>query len=136
MGIDLITTPKITRWAIKSLNIKRGATILQNYKNQYGIIEVGSRALSDDSILNWKLTHPLCYPEVEIVPFLIDWQDSIHPASDMDQQCQLVDIILAHPDPSIINKTLGALGLDIECKLHPSPKITITLDTPNGTVNL
>ena len=74
MGIDLITQPKITRWAIQSSNLQTDSKVLRTYNMEMGNITGGQRKKSDGKLLTWELTMPLAEPEVEVMPFLIDWQ--------------------------------------------------------------
>jgi len=73
MGIDLLTSPKITRWAIKSTNLEEDKHALIRYNDQLGQVESGLRKRPNNTNLTWKLTKPLSHPEVEAVPFLVDW---------------------------------------------------------------
>jgi len=134
MGIDLIEEPVITRWAINSDNISLQAKTLQDYRPDYGSVQEGSRALSDGSTLRWALTDPLGQPAVEVVPFLLDWKDSIHPTVHLNQECTIIDISLYHPDPSKISPILSQLDLDMTIQKGTTESISITLETPKGQV--
>ena len=83
MGIDLIDEPTITRWAVKSDNLVKEVEFLKNVNNLLGNYKAGSRVKADGSILKWQLSIPLPKPKVEITPFLIDWEDSIHPTASV-----------------------------------------------------
>lgn len=136
MGIDLIHEPCITRWAIKSSSIEKEATILANYKADYGEVQSGSRALKDGSTLSWQLTDPLTKPAIELVPFLLDWQDSIHPSASLSDSCKLEAIRLEHPNLEIAKKAISALDLDLQIKTSDQARIIISLDTPKGLIEI
>ncbi len=136
MGIDLLTSPKITRWAVNSIAIGAESKILRSFRPQYGKLESGSRLLNGDQMLTWQLTDPLSLPEIDIIPFLIDWKGSPHPADRMQQKCSLIDINLKYPDPEQSNKLFTRLGLGIQAKDDPYPEIQISLDTPLGVVKI
>ncbi len=136
MGIDLIDKPKITRWAIKSNNINNHSEILRNYNPEYGIIQLGERALADGAILKWSLTDPLNTPEVEAMPFLLDWKKSIHPTLHMNQLCSITSIGLNHPEPEHLGLFINKLELNIPIIKSKFRAITITLSTPKGIVKI
>ncbi len=136
MGIDLIKEPRITRWAIKSFAIEKEATILSNYRSDYGSAQSGSRALKDGSMLSWQLTDPLSKPAIEVVPFLLDWQDSIHPSTSLSDNCELKAIRLEHPDPDHIKEVTAPLNLDIIVTYAIQPKVVLTLKTPKGIIEI
>ena len=136
MGIDLIKEPRITRWAIKSNDIEKDATNLSNYKADYGNAKSGNRALQDGTILSWQLTDPLTKPAIEVVPFLLDWQDSIHPSSTLSDTCELKAISLEHPDPKIIKQVARALELSLTVTPSDQPRVIISLNTPRGIIEI
>lgn len=136
MGVDLIEKPRITRWAIKSDTIERDAEVLSNYKSEYGDVQSGSRALKDGSLLSWQLTDPLTKPKIEVVPFLLDWQKSKHPTTTLPDTCKLKAIRLEHPDPEVVEKVTSALDLDILISPSDHSRIIVTIETPNGTIEL
>ena len=75
MGVDLLTKNQITRWAVTSTDLKRDSALLEVYKTGLGKITNGARNTPDGKILQWKLTVPMDQPEVELVPFCIDWSN-------------------------------------------------------------
>lgn len=136
MGIDFTDEPRITRWAIKSSAIEKDATILSNYRSDYGDIQSGSRALKDGSTLSWQLTDPLSKPAIEVVPFLLDWQDSIHPSASLSDNCELNAIRLEHPDPKFINEVTASLDLDLLINASDQPRVILSLETPKGLIEI
>lgn len=136
MGIDLIDKPCITRWAIKTNNIEEDALILSNYKPSYGQVQSGSRALKDGSVLSWQLSDPLPEPVIEVVPFLLDWQASTHPSSLLPNVCKFKSIKLEHPETREVRKVADTLNLDIPINLSDLPRITITIETAKGIIEI
>jgi len=133
MGIDLLTTPKITRWAINSSNLEEDKQALIKYNNQLGNIESGLRKKPDNSDLTWKLTKPLSYPEVEVVPFLLDWSGSIsHPTDGLSIQGNLMKIELESATPEKVKGCLDELNIGISVKLNTESHIKVVIDGPKG----
>jgi len=137
MGIDLLTTPKMTRWAIKSTNLETDKQALIKYNDQLGNIESGLRKRPDNSNLTWKLTKPLSYPEVEVAPFLLDWSatDS-YPTDGLPVLGNLLEIKLGHSDPIQIKACLAELNVDIPVKSSNEPYIKVLIDGPKGSFEI
>ncbi|MBK8051884.1 MAG: VOC family protein [Saprospiraceae bacterium] len=137
MGIDLITKPMITRWAVKSMDIDKGSAILKNFQSDQGNISSGERLTTDGSFLKWKMTLPTAAPEVDIVPFLLDWSASaFHPCDRMEHQCEIYDIALYHPQPEVLEGFFLSLAINKKVLYHPLPKIEVSIIGKNGLVDL
>lgn len=137
MGIDLLTSDKITRWALKTDDSKKDAEVVKAYSSQMGTIKGGERITSEGKKLEWDLVMPLNSPEVEVVPFMTDWTKSdVHPTDNMPQNCELLEISLQHPNPREIEKVLEALNCKIRVALDSVPRISIKIKSPNGIIDL
>ena len=137
MGIDLIQESQITRWAIKSKNLKEDQAILQTYNAQMGEIEQGQRKTQSGQLLTWKMILPLAQPSVEIMPFMTDWQQSdIHPADQLEQHCSLTKLVASHPNPDQIIPFLKRLSARIEIIKSEEVCIKAYIQTPIGEVVL
>ena len=137
MGIDFITEPTITRWALKSENLESDCQILKNYKSELGTINEGQRTLTSGEVLKWKLTMPIPDPKVEVAPFLLDWSASAaHPTQNLPVHCKLLKIEFTHSQPESVNPVLQSFGYDNALKNGKQSTITIQLETPKGIVEL
>ena len=105
MGIDYLTTPKITRWSLKSDDLDHDSNVLFKHNDLMGVVDKGTRKTTDGNILSWQMTLPLSAPEVEVVPFITDWSTSnMHPTDNLPEQCQLVGLDLYHTQPNVVEK--------------------------------
>lgn len=136
MGMELLASPKVIRWAIKSDDIIMQAKILAEYKEELGIIKKGRRRRPDGSELSWKLTLPESSSEVEICPFLIDWGDSVHPADGLSSQCSISNMTFFHPKPKLSQNVLDLLSYDSKIIESKKERIEVTLNTPKGEIIL
>lgn len=137
MGIDLIQAPRLTRWAIHSANLAQDAAVLGRYHPEQGIVTGGQRQTAAGDVLTWQLSVPRAEPEIELIPFLIDWSNSAaHPADNLPQGCSLVEVTLYHPYPAKVAPTLELLGLEVELIEADEIAIIAALDTPQGRVIL
>ncbi|MEO1449754.1 MAG: VOC family protein [Bacteroidota bacterium] len=137
MGIDLITAPRITRWALKSDDLERDQKVLQPYHPQMGRIEGGQRQTSTGALLEWELIMPLPEPEIELVPFMVNWTHSAaHPTDSLPADCRLTGLQLAHPEPDRMQETLIKLGWPDPLKHEQVPGIQIDIQGPAGQIRL
>lgn len=137
MGIDLIQAAQITRWAVQSEDMASDGATLQAYHPKMGQVTGGQRRTNSGSLLTWQLSMPLTEPEVEVVPFLLDWsQSDRHPTEQLPERCRLVGIELTHPNPEAIQPLFQSLSLDLNVAVGPTPSIQIRVDSPNGVVVL
>lgn len=134
MGVDLISEPTITRWALASNRLLDVQRLLAQYNPQMGHIDEGQRSTPKGQTLRWSLTPPQPAPLVEIVPFFIDWSaGNYHPADGLtDSGCTLMAIKLTHPQPASVATVFESLGLKTSVEKGPKAEIEIQLSSPNG----
>lgn len=96
MGIDLLTTPKITRWALHSDDIERDKKILPA---DLAVTHAAQRQTAAGDLLHWQMTLPLPSPEVELLPFFINWK-AVHPTDNLMQEMQLEKVEFGYPKPA------------------------------------
>lgn len=137
MGVDLITRPKITRWALKSKDLPADAMILKASNPEMGRLKGGQRKMSNNQLLTWELAMPLSYPEVELIPFMTDWQASdVHPTDSLNETCSLLGLNFEHPDPELYLDVLSNFGYKDLLSKGDSPKISIRIQCPSGIIDL
>ncbi|NAS31482.1 VOC family protein [Flavobacteriaceae bacterium R38] len=137
MGIDLLTSDKITRLAVKSDKLEEDSRLLKAINPEMGIINGGSRKTGDGSLLTWELTMPLSTPEVEIIPFMIDWKnEDNHPTKNLPVLCKLVKLYATHPMPESLESILGGLGTEIELIKSKEISIKAIIEGPGGILEL
>ncbi len=137
MGIDLVDTAKITRWAIKAEDINTDSRLLSEYQKDMGKVSGGSRKMTNGNTLTWQIAMPLESPEIEVVPFVTDWTKSKnHPTDSLDHQCKLLELRLNHPNPEEIQNLFIQMAIDIKIYKSTKPSIEIIIQCPNGTLQL
>ena len=138
MGIDVLTENQITRWALKSEQLDTDSSILNAYNTKMGSISGGSRSTLKGSILKWQLVLPLPTPEVEIMPFMVDWsQTETHPNHELPNMgCTLVELYGTHPDPDQFGETFEKLGLEFRIKKAGKIVLKAILKCPKGTIEI
>ena len=135
-GLDVLTSPRLIAWAAKSTDLEHRAAAARNAGAPLGEVRTGRRELRSGQVLAWQLTYPQVQEGIALVPFLIDWGESSHPAESAPGGIRLVDLRAEHPDPAATIKHLQNLGLALEVLRGPTPALIAALDTPLGRVEL
>jgi len=138
MGVDVLTGPKMTRWALKSDDLTADAATLKGVDPTLGEIKAGSRQRPDGSWLRWELIMPTATPEVDVLPFMVDWRSSdVHPHEVLpDMGCGIINLFALHPRPKEVKVTLAALGWDMPVLEAPEAGLRLVLRCPAGIVEL
>lgn len=98
-----------------------------------GPVSAMSRLKPDGEEIHWSLT---LSAEPGLVPFVIEWGDTTHPAEVTPKGCTLVALRGTHPDPDHIRALHGAIGIEVAVEAGETSSIEAVLDTPNGRVTL
>lgn len=127
-GIDDLTEPRLAAWAVRAADIE--ARVARSRAQGYdpGPIEPLSRRTPDGELLRWRLT----FPYEPVVPFLIDWGRTPHPARRLPV-VPLTEFAGVHPDPADVRTRLAALGVDLEVRAGAAPGLVAVL---GGTTTL
>jgi len=137
MGIDLISAPKITRWAVTSNTLLRDVVNLKNIVPQLAEVEQGQRTTADNTLIKWQLSQPLPTPEVELLPFFIAWdKEEKHPTTFLNKGCLLKTFYATHPQPQSMRETLKKIGIDLEIKPSDTIGIHATIEGPKGMITI
>lgn len=135
-GMDAPAQPRLVTWAVSVTGIKARVAAARAAGYDPGEVMAMSRDRPDGVRLQWRLA---LRPEPlgdGLVPFLIDWGDSPHPAATAPTGARLLALRLEHPHPDSITPALRALGLDMDVARAPVAAIVATIESPNGTVEL
>lgn len=137
MGIDYLCEPRITRWALKSDNIESDSEILKSHNDEMGTIYQGSRKTTTEETLAWKMILPLASPDIELVPFMVDWSDStFHPTEKLQKGCSLKEISFAGSAADIQNPIFNELGISNIISNTDNTEISVTIEGPDGFIIL
>jgi hypothetical protein len=136
LGLDALTEPRLVTWAARATELEQRAAAARAAGIHLGEVRSGRRETSGGRVLRWRLTYPDVRLGDGLVPFLIDWGDSPHPALTAPAGVELVDLHGEHPEPARVGAWVRALGLVLRVVAGPTPKLVATLDTPRGRVVL
>ena len=71
-----------------------------------------------------------------MIPFLIEWGESVHPSTDAPEGIRLVRLEGEHPDPERIWRMLAAIGSRLSVSRGPRARLIATIVGPAGSVTL
>lgn len=97
-----------------------------------------SRRAASGELLRWHLLMPAS-PNAfgALAPLFIDWGSATHPSRSLPPApCTLVACQAGHPEPQRIKALWQAIGFDMPLAQEARPRVSITLDTPKGRVEL
>ena len=114
MKTHLATQPQLWTWAAKSDDLFALEKIAQLHAIPFGKIENGSRTQPNGNVLSWQLSLPVLENENGLLPFFLDWKNSIHPSQTLPQAGEIIDFIAHHPEPFFVKNQFEKLGLEME----------------------
>jgi len=130
----LCSSPSVIHWAITVTDLEKMASTLP--ADLLGDSEiVSARRETPHGLLTWKLLFLRGHSFGGLVPFLIDWGSSPHPAEGTPQGCRLSGIYISCPQAKKLQAILNTLGLDLSVATDRH-ELNIIIDTPNGIKKL
>jgi len=135
-GLDDPAPDHVVAWAVKSRDLARQAGAARSAGLALGDVRSGSRRRADGRLLSWTFTDPRTVLGDGLVPFLIDWGASPHPADHAPGGIELLGLRGEHPTPDGIVTMLRRLDIDLPVIHGPVPALIAMLATPRGPVEL
>jgi hypothetical protein len=150
-GLDTLCEPRLVTWAVRSRAIETDVQHAREQGFDPGIVFTMSRTEPDGETLEWKLSL-LQKPFGDgLVPFVIDWGKSRHPAAaprspsedqnhhpadDPTSHGKLSAFSATHPDPAPIRAALHALGVSLDIRPGTIAGLSARLTGPAGSIEL
>ena len=135
-GVDRLKTPRLLTWAIKAPGIAEWVKRARRAGYDPGDPQPLSRKRPDGVLLEWTLTRAPEPVGDGLVPFLIDWGATPHPAADSPMGCTFAWLRAEHPDPGSIKVWTRALGEELDVRSGPEAALIASIQTPNGRMEL
>ena len=129
-------TGVLNGWVARVADIERAVARSHELGHGLGAIREGRRERPDGSVLAWRLTDPRTRGFDGLLPILIDWGDSPHPASSATPGCHLIDLEFVHPEAKTLSAVLDQLELPVTVRPGRAASIVATIETPAGRITL
>jgi hypothetical protein len=133
-GVDPGRAPRLATWAARVSEIESVVAAASTRGFDPGGVRAMARATPSGARLEWRLTPPDARFG-GVVPFLIDWGDTPHPASAGLPSVELVAFRASHPDPAAVRGALEAIGATLPVDEGPAG-LTAEFATPGGPLTL
>jgi hypothetical protein len=134
-GIDDLREPRLVTWAARVEDIDGRAAAARAAGVEVGDVVTMSRATPDGTQLSWRLTLAEDPVEDGLIPFLIDWGVTPHPASRGLPAVELRGWYATHPDPERLRAMLTALGTRLDVR-PGAPGLVAEIRGPSGSILL
>ncbi|AZL04917.1 MAG: VOC family protein [Brevibacterium aurantiacum] len=131
-----ITRPTVQRWAIHPDDFDGLVTSAARASEppvDLGEVHDMTRRTPAGTLLEWRLTRRTPLALGGIQPFLIDWQDSPHPARQAMPSVHLERFWALSPDVDTTSRVLRSLGATIEVEAGVTETLHATLKGPGGS---
>jgi hypothetical protein len=135
-GIDELTEPRLVGWAAASGDVAGAAARAGREGLRLGGVDVGRRTRADGVELEWRFTDPTFVVAHGLVPFLIDWGTSPHPALAAPRGATILDLRAEHPDPPFVERYLRVVGVEMQVSQAAVPALVARFRTQSGEVEL
>lgn len=132
MKSDLAETPQLWTWAAKSEDLFSLEKIARAHQVPFGKIESGNRTQPNGNVLSWNLSFPVLENEAGIIPFFLDWGNTIHPATTLPQAGKVLELKAYHPNPDKVKNQLEKLGVDLVLEKGERSYLEATIQTLDG----
>jgi len=135
-GIDDLSAARLVTWAVKCANIETVAESAARAGVALGSVTSGSRQTTDGTVLRWRLTDPGAMVEDGLIPFLIDWGASRHPALSSPRGPTLMSLRAEHSEAERVERAASVLGLELPVARASQARLIARLQTERGEVDL
>jgi hypothetical protein len=133
-GVEGITQGGLVGWAIAVEDIEAARTGALSQGFDPGQVVDGHREDTTGELLHWRATANAQL--AGLIPFLISWGDTRHPAVDAPAGLTLRSLSVEHPRPTEIRTALAAMGADVEVRRAPRPALVARINGPHGDSEL
>jgi hypothetical protein len=133
-GIDAVRRGGLVSWALACDDIDAAVAAARSRGYDPGEVADGQRVGPSGTVLRWRAS--LNAMADGLIPFLICWGDTEHPARSAPHGLTLEAFHIEHPDPPSLAPPLTALGADVEIRPAAAGALVARLSGPNGRLVL
>lgn len=135
-GLESLGSSRLLTWVANGTRLEQLRDAAAAKGVVLGDVLSGERQRPDGGVLRWTLTDPRRVLADGVVPFFIDWGQSLHPALLAPKGATLVSLQAEHPEAARVRGMLRTLDLQLTVQDGPGPALLAAIDCPNGRVVL
>jgi hypothetical protein len=129
-GVAGVTSGRLVGWGPRMWRHRESARKARARGFDPGDVIEGHRFTTTGDLLQWRLTRNAL--TAGLIPFLISWGETTHPASSAPAGLVLESLHIEHPDlPSLVGP-LKALGAQVEVQPAPEAAVVALLKCRRG----
>jgi len=133
--IDTLVSPGVVGWCARTTDLEAFVGSVGGSEPAFTPPVAMTRDAPGGS-LRWMLALPTGDNPGGVVPFVIDWGATPHPATTTAAALELVSFDIVHPAPSATAAMLDGLGVAAQVAPGPQPGIRAAVRGPGGEVVL
>ncbi len=134
-GLGELTAPALRAWAVAPAQFDTAVSRSLAAGFDYGPVVSGHRRDAGGLDLRWRMTSSSRVRD-GVIPFLIDWGASPHPARGAPAGPMLASFGVLTPEPERVAAQLALLGLEVDIHEAGQPGLQATLATSSGRLML
>jgi hypothetical protein len=134
MKTDQVTQPQLWTWAAANLDLLELEKVANENQIPLGKVESGSRTRANGDVLKWQLTEPILANKNGIMPFFLNWGNTIHPSKTLPSAGEILEFKAIHPHPELIKTQLEKLGVNLIVQKGNRPHLEALIQTLNGDI--
>lgn len=129
-GAEGVAEGRFAGWALTCDDIEAAVGRARRHGFDPGGVLEMQRETDDGRTLRWRLTENAL--TAGVVPFLISWDGTEHPARSAPGGLHLESFHVEHPDPDAVATALAALDSDVEVRPAERPALVAHIAGPAG----
>lgn len=119
-------------WAVSGRDLAALKAAVAAAALEGGELVPGGRTLPNGKWLGWTCFGLKNHGFGALVPFVIDWMESEHPAKAAPRGGRFIGIEAFTPEPRQLAKIYGVLGVEIPIREAASPALAVTIESGRG----
>jgi glyoxalase-like protein len=131
-GLATLAEPRVMAWAVHPVDIVAARSAAAELGHDTGEVRDARRRTAEGRLLEWRMTDAPNGLAAGIVPFLIDWGTTPHPANGIPR-VDLVAFAGRHPDADTVRSVLAALGTGLRLETGPT-ELVLTVAGQHGPI--
>ena len=136
-GVADLTAARLLTWAVHPSDPDATVEDAAAAGVDLGPLLPMSRRTPAGDLLAWRLAVAVPAPFDGVLPFVLDWGTTVHPARNPDlPQATLLSLTARHPDPPAVGAVLNAMHVRLTVEDGPAAQLVAVLDTPRGRLTL